>query len=44
MVEQVKQSLRDKDSAEASLKTTKRQAEDLHKELHYSEINLVTEK
>ena len=44
MAEQVKQALRDKNSAEAGLKTTERQAEDLHKELHYSEINLATEK
>ena len=44
MAEQVKQALRDKDSAEAGLKTTKRQAEDLHKELHYCKINLATEK
>ena len=44
MAEQVKQALRDKDSAEAGLKTTKRQAEDLRKELHYCEINLATEK
>ena len=40
MAEQVKQALRDKDSAEAGLKTTERQAEDLSKELHYCEINL----
>ena len=44
MAEQVKQALRDKDSAEAGLKTTERQAEDLRKELNYSEINLATEK
>ena len=44
MAEQVKQALRDKDSAEAGLKTTERQADDLRKELHYSEINLATEK
>ena len=44
MVEQVKQALRDKDSAEAGLKTTERQAEDLRKKLHYYEINLATEK
>ena len=44
MAEQVKQALRDKDNAEASLKTTERQAEDLCKELHYCEINLATEK
>ena len=40
----MKQALRDKDSTEVGLKTTKRQAEDLRKELHYGEINLVTEK
>ena len=44
MDEQVKQALRDKDSAEAGLKTTERQVEDLRKELHYCEINLATEK
>ena len=44
MAEQVKQALRDKDSAEAGLKTTERQAEDLRNELHYCEINLATEK
>ena len=44
MAEQVKQALRDKDSAEVGLKTTERQAEDLRKELHYCEINLATEK
>ena len=44
LAEQVKQALRDKDSAEAGLKTTERQAEDLRKELHYCEINLATEK
>ena len=44
MAKQVKQALRDKDSVEAGLKTTERQAEDLRKELHYCEINLATEK
>ena len=44
MVEQVKQALRDKDSAEVGLKTTERQAEDLRKKLHYCEINLATER
>ena len=44
MAEQVKQALREKDSAEVGLKTTERQAEDLCKELHYCEINLATEK
>ena len=33
MAEQVKQAFRDRDSAEAGLKTTERQAEDLRKEL-----------
>ena len=44
MAEEVKQALKEKASAKASLKTTERQAEDLHKELHYCEINLATEK
>ena len=40
----MKQAFRDKDSAEAGLKTIERQAKDLCKELHYCEINLATEK
>ena len=44
MDEEVKQALKEKVSAEAGLKTTERQAEDPHKELHYCEINLATEK
>ena len=44
LAEKVKQARRDKDSAEAGLKTTERQVEDLRKELHYSKINLATEK
>ena len=44
MVEQVKDTLRQRDSAEAGLKTTEKQVEDIRKELHYSEINLATEK
>ena len=44
MVEQVKQALKEKASAEAGLKTTERQAEDLCKELYYCEINLAIEK
>ena len=44
MAEQVKQAFREKDSAEAGLKTTERQAKDLRKELYYCEINLATEK
>ena len=44
MAEQVKEVLRQKDSAEAGLKTTERQVEDIRKELHYCEINLATKK
>ena len=33
-----------RDSAEASLKTTERQFEEVCKNLHYTEINLATEK
>ena len=44
MAKEVKQALKAKASAEAGLKTTERQAEDLRKEPHYCEINLVTEK
>ena len=44
MAEEVKQALKEKASAEAGLKMTERQAEDLRKELHYCEINLATEK
>ena len=44
MADQVKQALQDKASAEASLKTTEKQAEGLRKELHYCEINLATKR
>ena len=44
MAEQLKEAVRARDSAEAGLKTTERQFEEVHKELHYSEINLETEK
>ena len=44
MAEQVKQTLKEKASAEAGLKTTERRAEDLRKKLHYCEINLATKK
>ena len=44
MAEQVKDALRQRDSAETGLKTTKKQVEDIRKELHYTEINLATEK
>ena len=42
--EQLKEVVRARDSSEAGLKTTEKQAEDLHKQLHYIEINLTTEK
>ena len=44
MAKQVKDALRQRDSAEASLKTIEKQVEDIRKELHYSEINLAIEK
>ena len=40
----MKEALRARDSAEAGLKTMEKQVEEIHKELHYSEINLATEK
>ena len=40
----MKEALRATDSAEAGLKTTEKQCEEIRKELHYSEINLATEK
>ena len=44
MAKQLKETVRSRDSAEAGLKTTKRQFEEVRKELHYSKINLATEK
>ena len=44
MAEQLKEAVRARDNAEASLKTTERQFEEVRKELHYSKINLATEK
>ena len=44
MAEQLKKAVRARDSAEAGLKTTERQFEEVHKELHYSEINLAMKK
>ena len=44
MVEQLKEAVRVRDSAEAGLKTTEKQFEDICKQLHYTEINLATEK
>ena len=44
LAEQLKEVVRVRDSAEASLKTTENQVDDLRKQLHYTEINLATEK
>ena len=44
MAEQLKEAVRERDSAEAGLKTTERQFEEVRKNLHYFEINLATEK
>ena len=42
--EQLKEAVRARVNSEAGLKTTEKQAEDLRKQLHYTEINLATEK
>ena len=44
MAEQMKEAFRARDSAEVGLKTTEKQFEEIHKELHYSEMNLAIEK
>ena len=44
LAEQLKEAVRARDSSEAGLKTTEKQAIDLCKQLHYTEINLATEK
>ena len=44
MVEQLKEAVRARDSTEVGLKMTERQFEEVRKNLHYSEINLATEK
>ena len=44
MAEQLKEAVRARDSAEAGLKTTKKQFEDIRKQLHYTEINMATKK
>ena len=44
LAEQLKKAVRARDSFEAGLRTTKKQAKDLCKQLHYNEINLATEK
>ena len=44
MAKQLKEAVRARDSAEAGLKTIEKQFEDIRKQLHYTEINLATEK
>ena len=44
MAEQLKEAVRARDNAEVGLKTTKRQFEEVRKNLHYTEINLAMEK
>ena len=44
MAEQLKEVVRARDSAEAGLKTTERQFEEVRKDLHYTKINLAMEK
>ena len=44
MAEQLKEVVRARDSAEADLRTTEKQFEDMRKQLHYTEINMATEK
>ena len=44
LAEQLTEAVRARDSAEAGLKTTEKQFEDIHKQLHYTEINMATEK
>ena len=44
MAEQLKEAVRVRDNAEAGLKTTEKQFEDICKQLHYTEINLAIEK
>ena len=44
MAEQLKEVMRARDSAEAGLRTTEKQFEDMRKQLYYTEINMATEK
>ena len=44
MAEQLKEAVRARDSAEAGLKTMEKQFEEIRKQLHYTEINMATEK
>ena len=44
IAEQLKEAVRARDSAEAGLKTTEKQLEDIRKQLHYTKINMATKK
>ena len=44
MAKQLKEAVSARDNAEAGLKTTEKQFEDIRKQLHYTEINMATEK
>ena len=44
MAEQLKEVVKARDNAKAGLKTTKKQFEEIRKQLHYTEINMATEK
>ena len=44
MAKQLKEAVRARDSAEAGLKTTEKQFEDIRMQLHYTEINMATKK
>ena len=44
LFEQLKEAIRARDSSEVGLKIAEKQAEEQRKQLHYTEINLATEK
>ena len=44
MAEQLKEAVRARDSVEAGLKTMEKQFKDIRKQLHYTKINMTTEK
>ena len=44
LAEQLKEVVRARDSSKAGLRTIEKQVEDLRKQLHYTKINLATEK
>ena len=44
LFEQTKEVVRARDSFEAGLKNAEKQVEEQHKQFHYTEINLATEK